>query len=355
MFTQSVMGTVLRKIKFTRIIIYMNAMKKFIVITSIFPPSLAIQKFAEMTDWRLIVVGDEKTPTDWNYPGVTYLSVEKQYELGFQTFEVLPFNHYSRKNLGYLYAMQQGAEWIADSDDDNIPYYHWLDMDLSEHAALKTVVSPRFPNIYKYFTSEHVWPRGFPLDEILELSHIEIEAHSDRCIGVWQFLADRDPDVDAIYRLTLNKPIIFEKREPVRLERGIYSPFNSQNTIWFKSAFEFMLLPAHVSFRFTDILRSYIAQRCLWAGDTYLAFGSATAYQERNPHNYLADFQSEISTYLNVKKIVAVLDCVVDQGTPSELLTACYQALYDKGFVAQEELTLCHAWVHDLEKVSRHG
>jgi hypothetical protein len=328
-----------------------NQMKKFIVITSIFPPSPAIQKFAKMADWHLIVVGDKKTPGDWNYPGVTYLSLEHQSELGYEAFDVLPLNHYARKNLGYLYAMQLGAEWIADTDDDNIPYSHWQDIELAEHAALKTVVSPRFPNIYRHFTSEHIWPRGFPLDEILEPSQIVLKPPLDSRIGVWQFLADGDPDVDAIYRLTLNKPIIFEKREPVRLERGIYSPFNSQNTVWSKSAFEFMLLPAYVSFRFTDILRGYIAQRCLWAGKTFLAFGSATAYQERNPHNYLSDFQSEVPAYLNVKKIIDTLDHINDVGSPDELLMTCYQALCDEGYIAQEELTLCQAWINDLRKI----
>jgi hypothetical protein len=328
--------------------------KKFIVITSIFPPSLAVQKFAAMTDWHLIVVGDKKTPGDWNYPGVTFLSLERQAELGYETFEVLPLNHYARKNIGYLYAMQLGADWIADSDDDNIPYSHWQNIELTEHAIPKAIVSPRFPNIYRYFTAEHVWPRGFPLDEILARSPIALESKLNNPIGVWQFLADGDPDVDAIYRLTVNKPITFEKREPISLDRGIYSPFNSQNTLWSKSAFEFMLLPAYVSFRFTDILRGYIAQRCLWAGRTYLAFCSATAYQERNPHNFLTDFQSELPAYFSVKNIADTLDHINDIESPYELLLACYQALHDEGYVAQEELALCRAWMHDVEKAYQH-
>lgn len=328
-------------------------MKKFIVITSIFPPSLAVQKFSEMNDWHLVVVGDKKTPKDWAYPKVTYLSIEQQSELGFQTFDVLPFDHYSRKNLGYLYAIQQGADLIADTDDDNIPYDYWPDINLNDCDVLKTVVSPRFPNIYKHFTSEHIWPRGFPLEEILEPSSIQYEHDPNRHIGVWQSLVDSDPDVDAIYRLTINKPITFGKREPIKLKRSIYSPFNSQNTIWFKSAFNFLLLPAYVSFRFTDILRSYIAQRCMWANDSYLAFGSANAYQDRNPHNFLADFESEISAYLNIKKITNILDSVVDRDHPNELLLACYQALCDEGFTTQVEVNFCQAWIQDLRMIAR--
>lgn len=330
-------------------------MNKFIVITSIFPPTVAIRKFAEITDWHLIVVGDKKTPKDWSYPGVTYLSIECQAELGYQINEILPFNHYARKNLGYLYAIQQGAEWITDLDDDNIPYHTWPALAPNyERVMLKTVIAPRFPNIYKYFTMEHIWPRGFPLDEILNPSGMEIENASDCSVGVWQFLADKDPDVDAIYRLVLNKPVIFKQRDPIRLERGVYSPFNSQNTVWCKSAFEYMLLPAYVDFRFTDILRGYVAQRCLWARHEYLAFGSATVYQERNQHNFLADFENEISAYLGVKKISNILDRVADDDSPSAMLIDCYQALCAEGIITQNELTLCQVWLNDIKKAFQH-
>ena len=53
-------------------------MKQFIVITSIFEPTLAVQKFASLSDYQLVVVGDLKTPTNWNFPNVTYLGVVEQ-------------------------------------------------------------------------------------------------------------------------------------------------------------------------------------------------------------------------------------------------------------------------------------
>ena len=39
-------------------------MDKFIVITSIFPPTEAIEKFAKLKDWKVVLVGDIKTPSD---------------------------------------------------------------------------------------------------------------------------------------------------------------------------------------------------------------------------------------------------------------------------------------------------
>ena len=47
---------------------------------------------------------------------------------------------------------------------------------------------------------------------------------------VQQYLADDDPDVDAIYRLLYKDPVRFEQCEPIVLQPGTGCPFNSQNT-----------------------------------------------------------------------------------------------------------------------------
>ena len=53
-------------------------LKKFIVCTSINKPTLAIKKFDSMKDWKLIVVGDKKTPRNYKLKNGIYLSPTKQ-------------------------------------------------------------------------------------------------------------------------------------------------------------------------------------------------------------------------------------------------------------------------------------
>ena len=69
-------------------------------------------------------MADVKTPANWSYPNVEFLSVDQQ-EMLFGQFKI-PYNSYTRKNLGYLYAIMKGAEWIYDTDDDNKPYGKFL-------------------------------------------------------------------------------------------------------------------------------------------------------------------------------------------------------------------------------------
>src|SRR4051794_14272940 len=97
----------------------------FVVLTTIFPPTEAIRRIAKQQPDRVVVVGDQKTPREWAHPGVQYLAPDAQLANGWRTAELLPWNHYSRKIIGYLHAAAQGAEAIVDLDDDNIPHAEW--------------------------------------------------------------------------------------------------------------------------------------------------------------------------------------------------------------------------------------
>ena len=62
-----------------------------------------------------------------------------------------------------------------------------------------------------------------------------------------QSLADSEPDVDAIYRLTnANYPVFFHPSSRFTasvVENGQIAPFNAQATLFFEDAFNVMLLP----------------------------------------------------------------------------------------------------------------
>jgi len=328
----------------------MKARNQFVVITSIFPPTRAVAQFAQIPGWRLIVAGDRKTPEAWNCPGAHFLSITEQDRSAYHLAKELPWNRYSRKMLGYLEAMRLGAELIADTDDDNLPQEHWCFPEM-ENRYETMPADQGFVNIYRCFTSQHIWPRGFPLKRILDpagLPHPEIPSTPVR-VGIWQGLADGDPDVDAIYRLTSNAPCYFEQRPPVVLERGTLCPFNSQNTLFRKEVFPLLYLPAFVPFRFTDILRSLVAQPILWQHGYRLGFTSATVTQERNPHDYLADFESEIPCYLWPERVVDSVAAAVKIGRIlGDNLTLAYAALVKEKIVPERELRVLEAWLRDL-------
>jgi len=327
-------------------------MDKAIVITSIAPPTEAVRAFARLKGWRLIVVADRKTPDPWECAGVELVSVAGQEKLSYAITSKLPWDHYARKMIGYLRAMARGAACIADTDDDNRPYAGWGFPPFTERYRC-TPAELGFVNVYTLYTGERIWPRGFPLERVCDpaarLDEDQLVPQSVR-VGVWQGLADGDPDVDAVYRLTVGGECRFQPAEPVVLAPGTLSPFNSQNTLFCRELFPLLYLPAFVTFRFTDILRGWVAQPIMRQAGYRLGVTRATVFQERNPHDYLQDFESEIPVYLHARKVLEIADGAVrSRASVADNLARVYAALARAAVVTDDELRLLDAWLQDWQ------
>ncbi len=334
-----------------------------IVITTINPPSTTVHSIAaNLPNWKCLVVGDRKTPSGWSHPGVTYLGLDAQRELFPAFAPLLPFNHYARKNIGYLHAMTTGADVIAETDDDNIPYDNFL-ADMHVDMTARPALQGGWVNVYRFFSDRRIWPRGFPLEKInrsLSGAPTLGDPGPHHC-PVQQYLADEDPDVDAIFRLTDSAPTKF-KSEPHRklivLPPGSYCPFNSQNTVWWREGFIFLYLPSHVSFRMTDIWRSFIAQVCLHAIGSSIAFGPATMKQIRNRHDLLDDFRQEVVGYLNNSRIVeALIELPLSTAKDDNALNLllCYRKVVDIAIIPPEELPIVEAWIEAVAHLTKGG
>ncbi|MBL6964554.1 MAG: DUF288 domain-containing protein [Bacteroidetes bacterium] len=331
--------------------------KTALVVTSISAPNPVLKSLAEgsaKNNVDFIVIGDTKSPDQFELEGCRFLSLADQLKLPFEFAKEVPTGHYARKNIGYLLAIHNGAEILLETDDDNFPRESfWADRNNHHHVAVSE--GDYWLNAYSYFTDHFIWPRGFSLEHLQKEKPAK-ESFPIREImsPVQQGLADENPDVDAIFRLALPLPLSFNKNFKLALGRGSWCPFNSQNTSWFKEAFPLMYLPSYCSFRMTDIWRSFVAQRIMWENDWYLLYHDATVWQERNVHDLMKDFKDEIPGYLNNDRIVKTLeDLNIKSGEQflGENVLKCYQAFVDMELVGQEEIKLIHAWNEDLDKL----
>ncbi len=277
--------------------------RKFVIITSIYPPTDAVRAFAAWPGWTTVVVGDRKSPPDWLADGVVYLSLRDQLAFAPEFCRHLPENTYTRKMVGYCWAFRHGAEAIFESDDDNIPYPQaaaTVDRDLARRGVLAPTLASKngWVNVYAEFGARDVWPRGFPLQKLHDGAEpVHEDAGAGLPWGVLQYLADGDPDVDAIYRMTNGAEVHFARERQLSLAPGAFTPFNSQATLWAPESFPLMFLPLGVPDRVTDILRGYVALACLWRHGLTLGCASPVVHQVRNAHNLLNDFSQEIDLY----------------------------------------------------------
>lgn len=300
----------------------------------------------------MIVVGDRKTPATWAHEGVEFFPWDGPPPEAANLAARMPLDSYSRKNIGYLAAIQGGAPFIVETDDDNYPY-DTFGLGLEEVVRGRVALTKGWVNIYRAYTTARIWPRGLPLEAVAASLREPLrlgESAETQC-PIQQFLADGDPDVDAIYRLVDGREVTF-RGAAIILRPGTYSPFNSQNTAWWPLAYRLLYLPSHVSFRVTDIWRGLVAMAVGQARGWSIGFLPPSVRQERNPHNLLKDFADEVPAYLENARILEHLITVVEPTrNDAGALRAAYEELLAMGLVPGKELDLVDAWNAALDEM----
>ncbi|MBK7856145.1 MAG: DUF288 domain-containing protein [Bacteroidetes bacterium] len=333
--------------------------KTALVITTISAPNKCLKLFAEKCHKNLIdfiVIGDKKSPENFSLKFTDYLSVENQLNLDFSLAKDAPTNHYSRKNIGYLRAIANGSQIILETDDDNFPYQQFWKFNSTPQINTQSVSCNDWINVYRLFTNQNVWARGFPL-ELVDADYLPKAIFKKEKLKapIQQGLADIDADVDALFRLSNKSEIKFTKGTEIALGKNTWSPFNSQNTVWHKIAFPLLYLPATCSSRLTDIWRSYVAQRICFDNNWHVLFQSPTVYHQRNQHNLLKDFEEEYDGYLNnyqIKKGLEKLKLKPGEKKIPENLLKCYEWFVKHKLLKKKELFLLECWISDNENLT---
>jgi len=397
----------------------------WIVLTTIFNVTSAILDYNEMQGWCTVIAADKKSvPSSaynqyLNQRRVIYLDVEQQRNIftewnKFQTYDIIPFNHFGRKNLGYLYAMMNGAKYIYDTDDDNKVIEPFNKLGVPIFSETETNGQPNNVMPVKHMKNENrikdeltfnvfllwsadafIWPRGYDLalltDSFKWHQSVRLDTVQTNTAGlkerfiIQQWLSDIEPDFDALQRI-IGKNIDFSDKEEfvmeyrysvseenkfaVLLPNHLYVPFNAQMTTWDYRAFLFLYLPISVHGRVSDIWRSYFAQTVMHVlqlngvANWNLLYCPVLVNQYRNPHDYLADFQSELPLYLQTHQLLIFLhrfaadyELRADDGQRAadisnvnvgQILLDLYIELYEYNVLQMEDVKGIYAWIHDI-------
>ena len=274
-------------------------MKKFIICTSINKPTLAIKKFDALKDWKLIVIGDKKTPKNYKLKNGIYLSPRKQELIDKKLSDLIGWNCIQRRNFGLLYAWKSGADIVAVVDDDNIPYNHW-GKKLLINQKTKTnyfqtnelAFDPISVTNYK-----NLWHRGFPIQILGKRKNVKKQTK----IITPQIQADfwdGDPDVDAICRME-HRPNCKFNSKFFPISSNKISPFNSQNTFLSKKVLPHYFLFPHIG-RMDDIWASFYV---ITKGFKVI-YNKPSVFQKRNKHDLTKDMLKEYIGYENNLKLI---------------------------------------------------
>jgi hypothetical protein len=340
------------KVGFT---VYYRGMKKYIVTTTINGITPAIEKFDNMPGWNLIVIGDNKTPKDYKLENGRYVSPEEQKTLKFESVKMIPWNLIQRRNIGYLLALEAGADIIATIDDDNIPYDNWdksneITREMKEVLcrSAKLVLDP----VHGRYTGTHldIWHRGFPVQLLEDRNNITFGPDRN-CVDVVAGMWNGDPDVDAIARIAAQGLDLRFTKVNTRIAVGTFSPFNTQNTFLSRRAAMCMCLPFDIG-RMDDIWASYMTQKVMWSCKSAVVYTEPTVYQDRNIHDLTKDLEKEMIGYKHTLEFITHLK-ELELNEADDVLDK-YMAVVDHvaklPFVSETMTKFQKAWIKDIRK-----
>lgn len=313
-------------------------MKAALVLTTINVPDLLygyadnFEKYGHKDEVEIIVIGDRKTPEEAKEPirqiqsrgfQADFLDIPMQEEW-LKKFpelkEIIPYNSDNRRNIGYLMAVERGADIVISIDDDN----YVMDEDFLEGhqivgsvRELKTVSSSNnWFNICSALKTEPprtIYPRGFPYSKRWA-DNAEYTMSSGRIMmnaGLWL----TDPDVDAVTRLNEPLKVIGVTPETYMLAPGVCSPINSQNTAFHRDVlpcYYFITMNAMLDGnridRYGDIWSGFFAVKVIQAMSDSVSFGLPVANHVRNKHDLLNDLQIELGGMVLTEALVPMIE-----------------------------------------------
>ncbi|ESO87876.1 hypothetical protein LOTGIDRAFT_62788, partial [Lottia gigantea] len=328
---------------------------KWIVVTSLSSPTSDIYYLANITGWKLLVLGEEKT-SNWSNVNCHFLSYNDRENELFTIKTLLPKGSYSRKTLGYLYAIVNGAQVIYATDDNYRPTDNLTNFNLETMEFGMRYSGQNLFNAYSHFGQSSIWPKGFPLEKISDQKSLNYHVGKFTTPSIQQSLVNGDPDVDSIFRLTRKMKsehmnVLFDSvAPPVIVPSGVLSPFSSQNTLFLYDAFWALVLPISTSFKGSDIWKNYWAQRLLWEIGGNVGFYPPNGIRKRNTESHIEDAKYESAFYSRTSKLIEFLQnwrCNVELKF-FKCVVKLSEQMYLNKFWTKQDVHVVKVWLKDL-------
>ena len=268
-------------------------MKKYIISTTINPPTEAIKKFDNLKDWNLIISGDLKTPSNYKLKNGIYIGPKDQEKISKKLSDLIGWNCIQRRNFAMILAYKKGADIIATIDDDNIPLSNWDKNLLIEKKvkAKKYITKEEAFDPISVTNYKHLWHRGFPLQILKHKNKAKDIKNINSNFDVQADFWNGDPDIDAICRME-HAPECKFQTSVFPFTSNKMSPFNSQNTYLKRKVMEHYFLFPHIG-RMDDIWASYYVE----AKGFKVLYNRPSVYQQRNVHDLTTDMKKEYIGY----------------------------------------------------------
>ncbi len=319
-----------------------------------------LAKKSKFDNVKFFIAGDKKSPpfdSSKFLCDVEYIPAQAQGR--YASSEAIGWNKPARRNIALLRAIETDPDFILTIDDDNIPSKDYFDLwyKVITSPAKKQVVptkkvEPAHWHNYLAATDAEIelYTRGFPIPfryknstKVKKL----LRPVSAQKIGVFQGISLGDPDIDAKTRIVYPKSMpLKEVYEKNYVLQNVWSPYNSQNTMFAKKLFPLAFMWSTAG-RSEDIYASYVWQKFLFNNGMYAHVGDAVNFQDRGKRNDLRDLNLETETYLRSHEVWEEINKIGEKD-PLLFIQALIHSHHD--IIAREKMFM-HAFHNDLEHI----
>jgi len=337
--------------------------------------NLLTHKTADHT--TIYAIPDKKTPAAFykvcaeaRDEGLKIVSPDVNEQTAFlETFPVcpqIPFNSDNRRNVGFLMALRDHADFVLSLDDDN--FFEKSENAIGAHLARLapetadeqlTRSSAGFWNCCSllHFNQQTtpLFPRGYPLKPRFIPAETGMTPGGGVPTWINAGLWLEAPDVDAMTWLCFGEQARGYSWTGTnhRLALDTWCPINTQNT-----AIHSALMPAYYYLpmsspdlevpidRYGDILSGYFALKIARSMGATVSFGAPVAHHRRNSHDYHRDYLLEML-------MLSVMDEFLDWLIPLKLSGNSVCDLYldlARQFDAQAQSFKGKSWTAGLRK-----
>jgi len=261
-----------------------------------------------------------------------------------------------RRNIALLKAIEKNPDYILIIDDDNIPdedyfevWYRTLTTPVEQICLPSNSGGAHWHNYLRTSDSDiEIYPRGYPIP-FRGQNNTKIEKLTkvipNNQIGVYQGISLGDPDIDAITRIVHPK-MIHSVEEKNYCLQGVWSPYNTQNTMFARLLFPLAFVWPHCG-RYDDIYSSYTWQKLLFNNNMYAFVGEAINNQDRGRRDILRDMDNEIEGYFHSHVIWKEINQITAKN-PIDFIHALINSKHEI-IARQKEFML--AFLQDLERI----
>jgi hypothetical protein len=241
---------------------------------------------------------------------------------GFHCSSEIGWHKIMRRNLALLRCIADQPDFILMVDDDNVPppdyfeTWHRVLTTAPRRAVYATSTDADGPVWHNYLRSAdaavEIYPRGFPVAERgrgkTEIRPIAPGSVAAADIWLFQGISLGEPDVDAMTRIVVG-PWLQRVEELDFVLRDVWSPYNTQNTVFAPALFPLAVVWPHCG-RYDDIFASFTWQQLAFSQRKFAHTGNPVNTQGRRRRNPTVDLSAEVEGILGCSEVMRAITSI---------------------------------------------